>query len=218
MADYGKQLRDKVMADAVKQAAASKLKSDTLQSSYQQGEDIKSKYLQSVQNEADVAGQAVGGLQEAQREGLAATRAQAGKVLAASRGMMGGGRGVAMMRGASLDRSAAEGAQRASYADRIQEATQRAAQARSEALSEQGKALQAKQLEAQNTAAASTRAEEEARLLAQDYVGWLSDANRNEIAASLRAKADKQGTPGERQAWLEMADKVSSGLELGRIG
>lgn len=179
---------------------------------------LSNQYLESVDQEADAAQQAQGRLEKASQDAVAATRADTGRVLANTRGMLGGGRGLAVMRGAALQRGTAEGAQRAQYAGQIQEAVQQAARAKSEALAEHGKALQAKELEQQQAATASSKAEEHARLLAEDYVGWLSDANRREIAQNMRNRAALQPSAGEQQAWLAMADNVERGMELGQIG
>lgn len=212
------QMQQQAIQQAVQQQAKQKAALQQSQASKEQRDDLSAKYLESVQKEADTAAQAPARLEQAQREGIAATRADTGRVLANARGMLGGGRGMAVMRGAALQRGSQEGAQRAQYAGQIQTAMQEAARAKSEALAEQGKAQQAKQLEQQNAQIAATKAEETARALAEDYFGWLSDANRSEIAANLRAKAAQQLTPAEQQAWLDMADDVERGRELGQIG
>ncbi len=203
---------------ALQQAAQDKLKKDTLQANYDKKKALEGQYLESVDKQAEAAQQGVGRLEQAQQDAIASTRNQTGKVLANTRGMLGGGRGVAMMRGAAIDRGAAEGGQRAQYAGAIQQAVQQAAAAKSEALAEQGKALKQQEMESVNAQTALTNAENEARTLAQDYMGWLSDANRNEIAGKLRAKANTQATAAERDAWLQMADEVAGGRELGMIG
>lgn len=216
--NYAQDNKQQAIAAATQQAAQDKLKKDTLQANYDKKKALEGQYLESVDKQAEAAQQGVSRLEQAQQDAIASTRNQTGKVLANTRGMLGGGRGVAMMRGAAIDRGAAEGGQRAQYAGAIQQAVQQAAAAKSEALAEQGKALKQQEMESVNAQTALTNAENEARTLAQDYMGWLSDANRNEIAAKLRAKANTQATPAERDAWLQMADQVAAGHELGMIG
>ena len=210
IAESQKQLMNKAVG--LEEAAKKKLAEATVEQDARQAErnTLTKRAIELSQQQAAAAQAGVGRAEQAQRDAMLATRADAGKVLAQSRGMLGGGAGLAMMRGAALDRGAAESKQRAEHAAYIQDAVQRAAQAKSEALEEEGKALAAKELEGINAATARNEAEDIAKAVFADNY-YTSEEDINQAVSDIRARAAMKATPAEREAMLRYADELAAG-------
>lgn len=173
-------------------------------------QSAQEEYLSSLEDEAKAAAGAPEKLRQAAIDTIANTRAQTGKVLAQGRGMLGGGRGLALLQQAAQDRGLQEGATQAQFSERIQQAVQDAARARSEMLSEKGKAFQLEQARG----ASVQRAHDEAVDIGKEYAQnqyYMSDDDYNEVANLIRKQASYKTDPAEQQAMLDYADKVARG-------
>jgi len=166
--------------------------------------------LDAAHQQAAAAQAGVGRAEQAQKDALLATRAATGKVLAQGKGMLGGGQGLAMMRGAAIDRGAAEGAQRAQHSGLIQAAVQDAARAKSEAIAEEGKALAQQELAAVNATNARNEAEDIAKAMFADNY-YTSDDDIAEAVADIRRRAAMKGSVAEQEAMLQYANELEAG-------
>ena len=127
-------------------------------------------------------------------------------MLAAGRGMQGGGRGLALMGQAAQDRGLQEGATNAAYTEKINEAVAQAAQARRELTQEEGKALIAETARGANAQSAASAAETDWQT-AMDNVTVFTDADAAKVRNALYAKASQEMDPAVAAAIREVADR-----------
>lgn len=170
--------------------------------------------LKSIENQANVAQQGVTALQQAQQRGLQALRVQNARATAGSRGMLGGGRGLALLRQAALERGAAEGENEMKFAGDIGQAQARAAGAQTEFLTEKGKYLQQGAIRQQKVNTALAAAQKEFDAVVGDQWVTFNDEDRARVASNIRAKVLAGETdPMVINAVEEYIYKVVSGKE-----
>ena len=189
--------------DANTKAAAGAVKAKGIQ---EQKDALGKRYLGETAKEVAVREKAPEALRQAAIDSIAHTRANTGRVVAAGRGMQGGGRGLALMGQAAQDRGLQEGATNAAYTEKINEAVAQAAQARRELTQEEGKALIAETARGANAQSAASAAETDWQT-AMDNVTVFTDADAAKVRNALYAKASQEMDPAVAAAIREVADR-----------
>lgn len=162
--------------------------------------------LDSLQGQQKAYDEAPAALRQAAVDTIANTRANTARTLAQGRGLTGGGRGVALMGQVAQDRGLQEGATNAQYSERIQAALAQAANARTNVLEEQGKALQLEANRGPAAQAAAAQAEADWQT-AMDNTTIFTDADATKARNALYAKADLEQDAIVAQAIREVADR-----------
>ena len=181
---------------------------------YLQSRKLQDQYLQTIQGQVGAANQAVKAQQDAQQANLANLRAQAAQALAGGRGLLGGGRGLALQRQSALSTGLAQGQARTQGEQAIAAARQNAAAAQTQAITEQQKVLQAEEQRQANiqTAVSSARAifNDEVK---KQHVTWSAEDRARTIARIRSEVLTKEQDPEVIAQVNQLMSDINSGKE-----
>lgn len=189
-------LMDNAVKTAASQAAAATEKAATPAgpSVWQQQQDLGQQKISNLQQQADMAQQGVGTLEQARDQGLQQAAMRSQQAIGAGRGMLGGGRGLAVLRQAAQERAAGEAGIRQQAAAGIQAQRQAAIGAQGEAIDEKAKMLQASA--AQQTAITDALARAQAIFASEAKAQTFSFTDADRARTAKRINDEILANPG----------------------
>lgn len=177
---------------------------------------IEKQMVESLKGEEAVAQAAIGDIEKQEGKAVKSLRRGAASALATQRGLIEGGRGLAMARGTAESAATKEGVMRSGFASQLTDAKAKAAAAKTQSLAEQGKLLSAKKGRLAETATA--QADINATIV--DFEGnvYTSSHDYKKMAEALEAKAASATNPIVAQMYAAAAGKARSGtLKTGAL-
>ena len=159
--------------------------------------------------EEKAAQDAVGAVEQQEQSSVDSLRCGAAEALATQRGLVEGGRGLALARGTVNEAATKEAQFRSSFAEQVSNARQNAAAARTQRLVEEGKLLSAEKERMGGAAKAQASINE----IKNRFEGtiYTSGEDYKNAAAELDALAASTTNPVEAQAYKAAANKARRG-------
>lgn len=173
---------------------------------------LQQEKMANLNKQVGVYEQGVSQLGQAQAAGQSALRARSDQALAGSRGMLGGGRGLAMLQQAALTRGAAENEQKLGYQQAMQQAQLQAAGAQGELLSEKSKMLQQGAVSKGRANEAVGKAKSILSEVAGDQWFTFSDEDRKAVVQRIQREVlEAEADPAVRDALVQYMNDVATG-------
>lgn len=171
--------------------------------------DIEKQLKEQLDKAALVAEQAVPALEQQEAASVAELRRQAGRALAGSRGLAGGGRGLGLAREVGESAATAEGKIRGQFAEQISGARQQAATTALETMLQKGKLLEAEA----SRKAAGANADTRAKALIEQYKGTIFTTNEDKrrMVKALEKERDAAINPQAAATFQAYIDSINSG-------
>lgn len=170
--------------------------------------------MQNLEGQVSTYQQGVTNLGLAQAKAQQALRARSDQAMAGGRGMLGGGRGLAMLQQAALTRGAQEGEQGIAQQQAMQQAILQAKGAEGELLQEKANVLKQGAISQQRANQSVSQAKKILDDVAGDQYFTFTDDDRkavvNRIATELLAS---EADPTVRKALVDYMNKVLTGQE-----
>ena len=184
------------------------------QAQWQAEQDYQQAKLKNLEAQVGTYQQGVGNLAAAQQKAQQALRARSDQALAGSRGMLGGGRGLAMLQQAALTRGAQEGEMSVAQQQAMQQAKLAAQGAEAELLGEKAKMLKA----AADSQARANQAVASAKKFLEERAGdqWFTfdDEDRKAVVDRIQKELlASEADPTVRKALVDYMNSVLQGKE-----
>jgi len=175
---------------------------------YEQEAAIEKQIREGLLGEEQAAAGAIADIQKQEAASIESLRRGAAQALATQRGLVEGGRGLALARGTAGEAATKEKLFRSQFAEQLSGAKQQAAQAKTQRLLEEGKLLQAEK----ERAAGAAEAYAAVKGVEVKYRGkvWTSEDDYRQMYRELIALANAETNPAKAQVYINAAARANA--------